>query len=190
MAAANTTTTGPGALFPRAVGMFFSLFNCYENTSKAVPQTRTATATTTITSRQSPVTHRLPTQTQTVAAADTVTARNSSRASGGGSSTTDGGLVGNAPEPVGILSNCYDSITKTSTIARCSSPANTNGGSSGSHYHPTPRRHPSPIACHSPTPTQSLAPTAAAWPRYNTTHHHADHAIARRPLPVARAHHP
>jgi len=184
---------GPGGIVPPSRRYVFSLFYCYENTPKTVPQTRTATATTTITSCQSPVTHCLPTQTQTVAAADTVTARNSSRASGGGSSTTDGGLMGNAPEPVGILFICYDSIAKTTTIACRSPPANTNtnGGGSGNrnrgHYRPTPRRHPSPIACHSPTPTQSLAPTAAAWPRYNTTHHHADHAIARRPRPSSIA---
>jgi len=129
-----------------------------------------------------------------VAAADTVTARNSSRASGGGSSTTDGGLVGNAPEPVGILFICYDSIAKTTTIARCSFPTNTNtngGGGSGNrnrgHYCPTPRRHPSPVPCHSPTPTQRLTPTAAVWLHYNTTHHHADHAIARRPRPSSIA---
>src|SRR5258705_13576043 len=115
---------GPRGIVPPSRRYVFFLFNCSENTSKTVPQTRTATATTTIASCQLH-THHLPTQTQTVAAADTVTARNSSRAGGGGSSTADGGLAGNAPQPIGILSNCYDSIAKTTTIARCSFPTNT-----------------------------------------------------------------
>src|SRR5258705_5985818 len=82
--------------------------------------------------------------------------------------------------------------TTTTAIAHCPSPTNTNGGGgSGNrnhgHYCPTPHRHPSPVPCHPPTPTQRLTPTAAAWPRYNTMHHHADHAIARHPRPSSIA---
>src|SRR3989442_8983150 len=45
---------------------------------------------------------------------------------------------------------------------------------------PTPRHHPSPVACHLPTPTRRLTPTAAVWPRYNTMYHHTNHTIAVR----------
>src|SRR5882762_9164731 len=82
--------------------MFFFLFHWYDHIAKTVPQTRTDTATTTITCHLLPLTHRSPTQTQAAVAADNVTARNSSRASSSSSSTADSIF----------LSNCYESITK------------------------------------------------------------------------------
>jgi hypothetical protein len=73
MAAAKTTTMGPGAFCPHALQYIFCFFNCYENITETVPQTWMAIATTTITSCLLPVAHCSPTQKQAVVAVDTVT---------------------------------------------------------------------------------------------------------------------
>ncbi len=152
--------------------MFFFLFHWYENIAKTVPQTRTATATTTITCHLLPLTHRSPTQTQAAVAADNVTTCNSSRASSSSSSTADSIF----------LSNCYESITKWLPPPPPPSPI---------AHHPLPISHkhqyqwqwwqcPSPVV-HCPL---TSTPTVAAWPRSNTTHNHTDHAIIHHPSPV------